>query len=161
MCRYGSCNNRRSRQLFLICRYCDLGSRYRIRRGGKSRYVYCGQPESPASFLIETGRPNKSGTAVNAVDRQALLRRAGKIAEVINQKSFSGVLSICQDVDALLVQRLQRNFTPNRDESIWKATSMWHLQYACRFTKITRILLYVEFGFAWIKKCRLLRTIDV
>src|SRR5262245_58633066 len=135
-------------QFFLMCRCCSLDNN-RCWIGGlrKSRYLYSCQSESSASFLIETCRPNKSWTAVNTVDRQTFLCRSCKIAEVVNQQSFSGTFSVCQDLHALLVQWLKGNLAPNRDESIWKATSMWHLHYAWRFTNLARISLYIDLGF--------------
>jgi hypothetical protein len=88
-------------------------------------------------------------------------RRPYKIADEVNQQSLFGTFSISQDLDALLVQSRQRNLAPNCDESISKATSMWHLHYPGRFTNAARKSLYMVLGFSPLEKCWFLRTIDV
>src|SRR5260370_634222 len=115
---------------------------------------------SCAAFAFETTAPNNSCIAINAVDRQTFLRRSYKIDDEVNQQSLSWTFSVSQDLEALLVQLLQRNLAPNCDEPIRNATSVRHLHDAWRCGNAARISLYLVVGFSPLEKCCLLITID-
>jgi hypothetical protein len=96
----------------------------------------CGRPASPPSPTVQNYRGSQSA---------------------IPSETFP----VRQDFYTLLIKVLQRNVAPNRDESVWKATSMWHPDYARQFTNFAGRLLYILLGLFGIKKCRFLRAIDV
>ena len=72
----------------------------------------------------QTCCPNKAWTTINAVDRQAGLRRPYKITEEVNQQSLLETFSIRQDLDAVLIKLLsvtlpQTAMTPSGKPPRW------------------------------------------
>src|SRR5262249_1403752 len=97
------------------------------------RCIDGGEPKSAATFLIEAPDPDKTGAAADPIYRQSFLGGASKVADEVDEKSLSRTLSFGQQLDAVVVERLELDLTPHGHYGIEGAKTTPPFRYSWRF----------------------------
>src|SRR5262249_14993533 len=125
------------------------------------RCIDGGEPKSAATFLIEAPDPDKTGAAADPIYRQSFLGGASKVADEVDEKSLSRTLSFGQQLDAVVVERLELDLAPHGHYGIEGAKATRHFRYAWRFADLARVALDVAFRFIAVEECRLLAAVGI